>query len=82
MCNAFKILNPWKISVLYKMCRIVDSISQVFLLYSFKNELDLKNRKKNSLHNREVLRRLIDIVILLSKTGRSFKGHDESSKSE
>ncbi|KAL4126054.1 hypothetical protein QTP88_010285 [Uroleucon formosanum] len=81
-CNAFK-------SHVKKVCHAncVESWSvfksgiSIDVQLKVQNELDLKNREKDRLHNREVLKRLINIVILLTKTGRSFRGHDESSKS-
>ncbi|XP_025202572.1 uncharacterized protein LOC112599734 [Melanaphis sacchari] len=81
-CNAFK--SHVK-SVCHTNCveswSVFKSGVSIDVQLKIQNELDLKNREKDRLHNREVLKRLIDIVILLSKTGRSFRGHDESSKS-
>jgi len=43
--------------------------------------LQLSKREAERLNNREVMKRLIDIVICLAKCGKPFRGHDESHTS-
>ncbi|KAL4090577.1 hypothetical protein QTP88_025382 [Uroleucon formosanum] len=38
----------------------------------------LKKNEEERIKNRNIMRRLIDIVLLLGKTGKPFRGHDES----
>lgn len=41
----------------------------------------LKKNKGERVKNRNIMRRLIDIVLLLGKAGKPFRGHDESFSS-
>lgn len=43
--------------------------------------LQLSKRESERLNNREIMKRLIDIVICLAKCGKPFRGHDESHTS-
>lgn len=46
------------------------------------NQLVLSKRESNRLNNRSIMQRLIDIIILLTKTGKPFRGHNEKVESE
>lgn len=39
--------------------------------------LVLLEREKERLNNKEIMKRLIDIIIILGKTSKSFRGHTE-----
>jgi len=43
--------------------------------------LQLSKRESERLNDREIMKRLIDIVICLAKCGKPFRGHDESQTS-
>lgn len=45
-------------------------------------ELVLSKRESDRLNNRSIMQRLIDITILLAKTGKPFRGHNENLKSD
>ncbi|XP_025421525.1 zinc finger MYM-type protein 1-like [Sipha flava] len=47
-----------------------------------KNRLkEISRKEKDRLKNREFMKRVIDIIICLGKSGRPFRGHDEKSDS-
>ncbi|KAL4084056.1 hypothetical protein QTP88_029372 [Uroleucon formosanum] len=48
--------------------------------YDEAKELVLSKRESDRLNNRSIMQRLIDITILLAKTGEPFRGHNENLK--
>ena len=47
-----------------------------------KNERDAGKRKSEVLQNRDLLKRIIDVIIHLGKQGLAFRGHNETLSSD
>ncbi|KAL4141580.1 hypothetical protein QTP88_004197 [Uroleucon formosanum] len=50
----------------------------IFISSPEQSAVVLKKNEEERIKNRNIMRRLIDIVLLLGKTGKPFRGHDES----
>lgn len=44
-------------------------------------QVEISMKEKKRLHNRSIMKRMIDISICLAKSGRPFRGHDEKESS-
>lgn len=57
------------------------TIKPVDVMLDDAKEAQLKVKEKNRLENSEYMSRLVDIIRLLAKGGKSLRGHDEREKS-
>lgn len=61
------------------MSKFLDG-NRIDVIIDENKKLELRQREGKRLKNRDFFKRLIDITILLAKSGRLFREHDESIK--